>query len=394
MKSSAEDSRRQASSILMISAEASSGLYAERLLQELKTRQPHVHCFGVGTPEMEALGFERLGRSEEMAVVGIVEILAHYKDLRKVFYNLVEQAKQRRPALVVLMDYPEFNLMFAKEMKKLGIPCVYYISPQVWAWRQGRVHKIKKYCDQVLLLFPFEVEFYKQFDVPFQFVGHPLLDELPKDYQDRKKSLLHRRQCGFSDQDIVIGLMPGSRRSELKYNFPTQLEVARQLLLKFPENVKIAVLVAPSFQKEQIQDYLQDLRFPIMVLKDDPFRMLDLVDYILAASGTATLMVGLMEKPMVIMYKAQALTVFIGRRIIKGYFGIVNLILGKQAVPERLQEQANVTELTNLMAKYIQDPEYTQKVREDLAQLQNLLGTRGATSRVVNIIESYLPARS
>lgn len=271
---------------------------------------------------------------------------------------------------------------------------MYYISPQVWAWRQGRVHKIKKYCDQVLLLFPFEVEFYQQFDVPFQFVGHPLLDELPKDYQDRKKSLLHRRQCGFSDQDIVVGLMPGSRRSELKYNFPTQLEVARQLLLKFPDRVKIAVLVAPSFQKEQIQDYLHDLRFPIMVLKDDPFRMLDLVDYILAASGTATLMVGLMEKPMVIMYKAQALTVFIGRRIIKGYFGIVNLILGKEAVPERLQEQANVTELTNLMAKYIQDPEYTQKVRQDLAQLQNLLGTRGATSRVVNIIESYLLARS
>lgn len=378
--------------VLIIAAEASSVTYAQRILETWKKQGRKIHAFGVGSQDMEKLGFERLGKSEEMAVVGLAEVIAHYSHLKSVFDNLVAEAEKRRPKVAIVLDYPDFNLRLAEKLHGLGIPVVYYISPQVWAWRKGRVHAIKKYCKKVFVLFPFEVPFYEEHGVPCEFVGHPLLDEMDERLiYDPAFLKTHRNQCGIRDDEIVLGLMPGSRHSELKQHFQIQLDTARILSKKHP-NLKILILTAPTFDKEKMQEYLEDFRLPYILLKDEPFRMIHLVDIMLVASGTATLQVGLMKKPMVIMYKVKWLTGVLAKLIVRGtkYFGLVNLILGKEAVPERFQSDVNPEHLASLVDRYISEPDYRSQVVGDLEQLRQHLGAKGATQRVVSALDEFL----
>lgn len=378
--------------VLIVAAEASSVTYAQRILEVWKKQGRKIHAFGVGSQDMENLGFERLGKAEEMAVVGLAEVVAHYSQLKSVFDNLVSEAEKRRPKVAIVLDYPDFNLRLAEKLHALNIPVVYYISPQVWAWRQGRIKAIKKYCKKVFVLFPFEVAFYKAHGVPCEFVGHPLLDEMDSRLVTDSNFLkIHRNQCGIQDNEIVLGLMPGSRHGELKQHFQIQLETARILAHKHP-NLKILILTAPTFDKEQMKEYLEDFRLPYILLKDEPFRMIHLVDIMLVASGTATLQVGLMKKPMVIMYKMKWITGVIAKLIVRGtkYFGLVNLILGKEAVPERFQSDANPEHLASLIDKYISNPEFKMQVIKDLEQLPQHLGDKGATQRVVTALDEFL----
>lgn len=378
------------SEVLMISAEASSGLFALRLLEHWKKSGLDIKAYGVGTKAMEDFGFERMGSAEEMAVFGIAEAVESYSYLRKVFDLLVATAKERRPRFVMLMDYPEFNMMFAKKMYEIGIPVIYYISPQIWAWRQGRVHKIKKYCTKMFVLFPFEVDFYKKFNVPVDFVGHPMLDELKDEYFDPKHVQMQRRKRGIADEDVVIGLMPGSRRSEIKLHFQHQLKVAREIVRLRPQ-VKILVMVAPTIEREALQALMGDVDFPVMMIKEEPFEMILLTDYVLAASGTATLMVGFLEKPMVIMYRLKWITYMIALVVARNvtFFGIVNLIMGREIVPERVQHHANVKHLVELMLQYVDQPDRVQSVKKDLAELKNRLGQKGATRRLTEQLMGY-----
>lgn len=379
------------SSVLIVAAEASSVLYAQRLLEYWKQEKEVVTAFGIGSKEMEQIGFERFGKSEEMAVMGIAEVLQHYNFIKSVFYNLLEEVKKRKPQVAILMDYPGFNLRLAKELHALGIPVIYYISPQVWAWRKNRVYTIKKYCQKVLLLFPFEVAFYKEKGVPYEFVGHPILDELDAKLLDPEYLKIRRNQCGISDQEIVLGLMPGSRRMELKQNFSVQLEVARRLVKKYSQ-LKVLIMAAPNFEKEDLLPYLEDFRVPYMLIKDDPFRMIHLTDICLVTSGTATLMVGLLRKPMIIMYRLKWLTALVAKVVVRGtrFFGLVNLIRGKEVVPECYQKQVDPDYITPLVERYINDIEYRNSVKNELAQLEHQLGDRGVTPRVAKAIACYL----
>jgi lipid-A-disaccharide synthase len=273
----------------------------------------------------------------------------------------------------------------------MEIPVGFFISPQVWAWRKGRVQTIKKYCRKVFVLFPFEVAFYQEHGVPCEFVGHPLLDEIDDKLFDREYRLSHRRQCGIRDDEIVLGLMPGSRRLELQQHFQIQQDVARLLSRKYPQ-LKILILVAPTFSKEKIQDHLEDFRLPYILQKDDPFRMIHLCDLMLVASGTATLQVGLMKKPMVIMYKMKWLTGVFAKLVVRGtrYFGLVNLILNREVVPERFQSEVTAPKIAALLERYIEDPAYRHQVEEELGQVRSYLGDKGATRRVAQALEEYL----
>ncbi len=376
--------------VLIVAAEASSSLFAQRLLEQWKTEKREFHCFGVGSDQMEALGFERLGKSEEMAVVGAAEIIEHFGKLKAVFNSLVHEAEIRRPRVAIVMDYPEFNLMLAKKLHALGIPVVYYISPQVWAWRKGRVETIKKYCRKVFVLFNFEVPFYRDKGVACEFVGHPVLDELDDKFFSESYKKNHRNRCGIQDDEIVIGLMPGSRRIELRQHLDIQIEVARRLYKNFPK-IRVLLMCAPSVDKEKLRDQIGDVRFPFILLKDDPFEMIHLADYVLVASGTATLQVALLEKPMVIMYRMKWLTGIFAKIFVRGvkFFGIVNLILGYEAVPERWQGGANVDEIYRLMARYLQDAKYTEHVQLELKKVRSHLGDRGATKRVSSALDEF-----
>ncbi|MFN8943330.1 MAG: lipid-A-disaccharide synthase, partial [Pseudobdellovibrionaceae bacterium] len=290
-----------------------------------------------------------------------------------------------------LMDYPEFNLYLSRKIFPLGVPCFYYISPQVWAWRQGRVQTIKKFCKKVFLLFPFEVDFYSKHLVPYEFVGHPLLDELDQQFIDPGHLQTIRNQRGISKQEIVLGLMPGSRRGEIEKLFAIQLEVASRLYRKIP-NLKVLIMVAPSVQKEDLHPYLNDMKIPFMMIKDDPFRMIAMSDYVLAASGTATLMVGLLEKPMVVMYKMSKMTELFVKAFVRGvkYFCLVNLILKDEVVPERMQSEANPDVLEKLLFDIMTSPERTEHIRSQLRQLKLHLGEKGATERVAKSLQEYL----
>ncbi|MFZ3231367.1 MAG: lipid-A-disaccharide synthase [Pseudobdellovibrio sp.] len=377
--------------IMIIAAEASSAHYALKLMQHWKSEGKDFHYFGVGSEEMEQNGFERIGKSEEMAVVGVAEIFEQYSKLKIIFNQLVASAKDRKPKVVILMDYPEFNLMLSKKLFNLGIKVFYYISPQVWAWRKSRVEIIKKYCVNTFLLFPFEVDFYKSKNVPYEFVGHPLLDELDPDLYDQQKISARKEQFGITSNEKILALMPGSRRGELDQLLNIQLEVAKRLLKKYA-HLRLMIFVAPSVKKEDMQNRLENFKSPYILIKDDPNKMICLADYLLVASGTATLMVGLLHKPMVIMYKMKWLTGIIANVVVRGvkFFGLVNLILGKEVVPERKQSEVNPDELFKLMDRFIADPAYYNSTVEELKKLSSYLGDRGATARVAKSLEAYL----
>jgi lipid-A-disaccharide synthase len=377
--------------ILIVAGEASSALYAQRLLEHWRGRGVKIKAFGVGSRDMEALGFEIFGRSEDMAVVGIQEVLAHYSEIKAVFDKLVTEAERRRPQAVLLLDYPDFNLRLAKKLKKLGLKIYYYISPQVWAWRKGRIKIIRSLVDHMLVLFPFEKDFYDQQAVPADFVGHPLLDELSEKINDPLEVTRSRQKFGVQDHDVLLGLMPGSRRSELKFNLETQLQTAQKLYSE-NNNLKVALLVAPTFSLDEIKTRLPHLDFPLILMKDEPLRMVKACDVILCASGTATLIVGLLEKPMVIMYKMNAITAWIARKFVTGtpFFGIINLVLGERAVPELFQEEASVERLSNELRPMLASTDVRLRFQKSLSRAKDRLGSKGATQRVAKFIESAI----
>jgi lipid-A-disaccharide synthase len=388
-------SKNESLKIMIVAAEASSSAYAEHLLQLWNASGIPFEAFGIGSREMEAKGFEILGRSEELAVVGLGEIIAHWKDIKKAWDNLVKAAEERRPDFILLMDYPEFNMRLARRMKDLGIPVVYYISPQIWAWRTYRVHKIKKLVDLMLVIFPFEEEFYKKHGVPVKFVGHPLLDLLSTLLPEEAK-LKQRRSELLKEKKNILGLMPGSRKSEIKFNLETQIETAKRVVTAKPEVLPV-LFVAPSLNLESIKEQARVLGFQGELIQEDPFFMISLADEILCASGTATLMVGLCKKPMVIMYKMKPLTAFLAKYLVKHipFFGMVNLVLKKEAVPERFQEKANPEELGRLLLEIIDNKsELRARIDHDLARLRTELGAGGGIRQLSESLLAFREERS
>jgi len=382
--------------ILIVAAEASSCLYAQRLLQHWKKHNFSIEAFGIGDRAMEKEGFECLGRSEDLAVVGLFEVISHWGVIKKAFYDNVRAAQERKPDVVLLLDYPGFNLRFAKKIKAMGIPVVYYISPQVWAWKTGRVKIMRQVIDKMLVVFPFEVDFYKKHDMQsmkVEFVGHPLLDELNPVHLDGKSRDVHRARYGILPDDVLLALMPGSRVSEIKHHLQVQIGAARELLKKHP-NLKVALFVAPNFEKEQLQNWLQGLDFPLMLIKDEPFSMIDLADVVLCASGTATLMVGLLEKPMVIMYRMNPMTAVLAKMFVKStkYFGLINLVLDQLAVREVFQEEADTPHLVRELEPLIANPALRAEQKARLKPAKDRLGSRGATGRVAKALEEYWKA--
>lgn len=382
--------------IMIIAAEASSAKYAESLIIEWKKKNKNLLFYGVGTQGMENLGFERIGKAEDMAVVGLVEVIKHYSELKLIFNNLLERVKKDKPAFVILMDYPDFNLRLAKEIKKIGVPVFYYISPQIWAWRKNRIHTIKEYCTKVFLLFPFEKKFYDEFQVPNEFVGHPLLEEISDDMTDPNVIQMKRHKFGISSNEKVLALMPGSRKGEIEKMFLIQLKTA-EILMKKHKNLRLVILVAPTLQKEFIQSFMGSFSLPYIMIKDEPAQMISLADYVLAASGTATLLVGLLQKPMVIMYKVNWLTGKIGHFLTRHlkFFGLVNLISDESVVPEVTQEETEPKNLARLLDEYISNPQKTKATIEKLKNLKIKLGhdpsdSKNATQKVISSLNEYL----
>lgn len=377
--------------ILIVAAEASSALYAQRLLEYWQKSALPVRAFGIGSEGMVALGFEALGRSEDLAVVGLTEVIKHYGEIKNVFYNIVSEVERRKPRVILLLDYPDFNLRLAKKLKRFNIPIVYYISPQIWAWRKSRIHDIKALVDKMLVLLPFEESFYASNGVNVEFVGHPILDELHPKFFNEEYRNLQRNRYGVLSNETWVGLMPGSRTSELKHHLALQIQVAEKMYSQ-NQKLKFALLLAPTVSKKKLQLMLPKYSIPLILMQEDPMQMVSSVDVVLCASGTATLVAGLLLKPMVIMYRMNPLSALIAKIVVKGtsHFGLINLVLGRRVITELFQAEANVDNLVGELNRLINNKEHRNAVVADLTAAAKLLGTRGATKRVAEILSPML----
>lgn len=383
--------------LLIVAGEASSSLYAQRLLEHWRSQGIEHQAFGIGSQAMEDLGFRRLGKSEEMAVVGLQEVIRHFPLIRSVYNALLDECDRQKPDVALLMDYPDFNLRLAKDLKKRGIRVVYYISPQVWAWRRGRVNLIKKVVDRMLVLFPFEEPFYREYGVEARFVGHPLLDEIAMRSSGDGKRQAQRQKYGIKGDEVILGLMPGSRESELRNHLKEQLAAAEIVVRRNPK-VRPVLLCAPTIDRSRLAQAVAEASAggasaSVQIVRDEPLDMIELTDVVLVASGTATLMVGLMEKPMVIMYRMNPLTAWLAKRLVKHtrFFGMVNLILEREVARELFQEAASPEGMAREIEALL-----PQSVREtkshELAELKERLGSRGATARVADCLAPFLNA--
>ena len=372
-------------SILLVAGEASGDLHGARLLSALQERDPQIQAFGLGGGELRAAGFEAVS-DEDIAVVGITEVLKILPRARRVFRTLLEEVDRRRPAAAVLVDFPEFNLRLAAKLKERGVPVIYYISPQVWAWRSRRVRKISRIVDLMLVLFPFEVTFYEGHGVAVRHVGHPLVDEVPK--------LAHRWDGPeASEGPFRIALLPGSRPSEVEALLPGLLKAVRLLAEELP--VLPRLVRAPSISMEFLKPFLEASEVEVeVVVSEDRFRVIADSHLALCASGTATLETGLLETPMLVVYRLASWTYLLARLLVRlPYISLVNLVLEEGIVPELLQEEAKPEKVARRAAELLRDDEALLEMRQRLRGLRSRLGDKGASRRASAEILAWLEQR-
>jgi lipid-A-disaccharide synthase len=367
--------------IMLVAGEASGDLHGGHLAESLKTLRPDLELFGIGGLNMRKAGVSTLVDISTLAVVGIWEVLAHFKEIKGAFDRMRDIIVSDPPDMIVLIDYPDFNLRLAKVAKKAGVPVVYYISPQVWAWRRGRVKKIAGLVRKMLVVFPFEKEFYDGAGVDCVFVGHPVLDEQPET-RDRKEL---STAFGLDHARPVLGLLPGSRKKEVSFHLPVMVEAYKRMKASMPE-LQAVIPVADTLDMESFGPYISGIE-DVKLVSGDTNGVMTLMDCAVVASGTATLQVGLHNKPMVIMYRLSPLTYRIGRLLIKvKYIGLVNLVLGGPVVPELIQDEATPENISSFVSRTFTDERYRQEMIEKLKDIKSKLGGSGASMRAAQEI--------
>ncbi|HEV8580043.1 MAG TPA: lipid-A-disaccharide synthase [Thermoanaerobaculia bacterium] len=368
--------------LLVVAGEASGDLHGARLISELRRRVPGLATFGLGGDEMQAAGLDAVAHSSEISVVGLTEALKVLPRAREVFAGLLREVDRRRPALAVLIDFPEFNLRLAKQLKKRGLEVAYYISPQVWAWRRGRVKTIGRLVDRMLVLFPFEVDVYEGHGVDVIHVGHPLVDEVPLLPQawDRGEPV---------DGPYRVALLPGSRVSEIDALLPTLLAAVRRLASELP--IEAHIVQAPTISRDLLEEHVELSGLPVRIVSGDRFAVIADSHLALCASGTATLEVGLLGTPMIMVYRLASWTYLLARLMVRlPDVSLVNLVLGKRAIPELIQGEANPERIAKEAARLLTDAASRDEMRQALAELRGRLGEGGASGRAAAEVATML----
>ena len=368
--------------IMIVSGEASGDLHGARLVEAIKQRRPDVYVCGMGGTELRRQGVDILYDAAKMAVVGIIEVIAHLKDIRKAQNILFNNLLNNRPQLLILIDYPDFNLMLAKKAKKLGIPVFYYISPQVWAWRSGRVKTIKKLVDKMAVILPFEKQFYKNHGVDVEYVGHPLMDSV-KISRSREEFRIHH---SIPEDGIVVGILPGSRKKEIRTMLPLFIEAAALLAKKHP-GITFLLPQASSIRREDLESGgLANSTVAVKVITEDRYNLMAACDLVMAASGTVTLELAILNIPMAVSYRVSSLTHLIGRRLIKvDYASLVNLVADKEIVPELLQKNATPENIAGAMEKIWPGQQARETMLTGLSSVREKLGHGGASKKAAQV---------
>lgn len=367
---------------LMVAAgEASSDTHASHALSALRQQGVDFTAFGMGAGALQSQGMDITVDCRELAVIGIVDVLLNYHKFRARLTRLRQAMRAEMPDLLIIVDYPDFNLKLAETAKSLGIPVLFYISPQVWAWRPGRVHRIGQLVSHMAVLFPFEVEVYQKAGIPVTYVGHPLVD-------DAVSSLTHEQARAHFNQDPdapLLTLLPGSRNGEIRRHLPLMLDTVRQMLSSRPE-LRCLMPIAPTLDREVVQSMI-DPSLPITLVEGQACDSMRAADVVLTASGTATLETAMIGTPMVVMYVISKLNHAIMKRMIRiKDIALVNIVAGRRIVPEFVQDAATPAALSDAVLTLLDQPQQAQEMRDALLEVQNRMGDGGASSRVATLI--------
>jgi lipid-A-disaccharide synthase len=370
--------------IMIVAGEASGDLHGANLISALRAKVPGLEVCGMGGVELVGQGVDILFDAARVSVVGIFEVFAHLKDILAAQRTLRRHLVANRPDLLILIDLPDFNLRLAKKAKHLGIPVFYYISPQVWAWRSGRVKTLRDRVDKIGVILPFEEEFFRRHGVDAEYVGHPLLDAV-KTSASRQQFY---EQHGLARDARCIGLFPGSRKREVAALLPIFLAAARIMDNNSSETFVFLLPQAPTIGIRDLEKAgLTEIarKIDIRVLTEHRYNMMAACDAVIAASGTVTLELAILEVPMIVAYKLSPLTYLLGKLLVNlEHFSLVNLIAGHSAVPELLQTEVTPERIAEELMAILQ-PEKRQSMLAALRQVKEKLGGSGASDKAAEV---------
>jgi lipid-A-disaccharide synthase len=375
--------------ILLSAGEASGDMYAARLATALKQRMD-VEVFGMGGPQMKAAGVEIITDYSEVSVVGITEVLKRLPSLRRAMRRIVDEAERRRPPLAILTDFPGFHLRLARKLKPKGIQNVYYICPQFWAWRPWRANLVRRRFAQALCIFPFEEKFYAEAGVPVKFIGHPLVGNV----QAGMTRELFCERYGLNKGRRIVTILPGSRRGEIAYHVPVLVEALELMARELAEPFETVVAVAPGLDLEALKSQFP-ARLNAHFVVDDTYNALGAADLSIMSSGTATVEAALIGSPMIVVYRLSPLTAKLAKPLVRTkFFSMVNLIAGRQVVPELIQDDFTPDRVAGEACQFLVNSDESRakvsRMREDLADVRAKLGPPGAVERAADAITELL----
>lgn len=378
---------QQPKRIVIVAGEESGDIHAAAFVHQLKKSQPSLHISGIGGCHMQNEGVILIGNLAQFGVTGITEVIRNLRILHQMLKTIKAHLRKEKPDLLILIDCPGFNLPLAKFAKrKLGIRILYYISPQIWAWKAGRIKIIKTYVDQMAVIFPFEKILYEQAGIPVTYVGHPLVERI----NVRQDLNITREQLALPQNKRLIAMLPGSRRHEIERHMPILRDTAINLNTQYTD-LHFVIPLASTIHVDQINVYLKHTTFPYTLIQEQAIETIACSDYVIVASGTASLECALLEKPMCIVYKASLLTYLAASKLIKvKYLGLCNLLQNKMIVPELLQYDCNSIELTKTVTHLLNHPEMVQRMQQHLQQIKLSLSTQQADCTINKLIETIL----
>jgi lipid-A-disaccharide synthase len=375
--------------ILIVAGEASGDHHGADLVREVIRQQSEIDFYGIGGWELRSAGVKTEFDSSTLAVIGVWEVLDRLSQVFKALSWVKTELKRRPPDLVVLIDFPDFNFLVAREAKKCGVPVLYYISPQVWAWRRGRVGIVSRTVNRMLVIFPFEVDFYLRHGVVVEYVGHPLMEKFNTQLTPEAARVALR----LPSDGVCVGLLPGSRPSEVNHILPTMLGAADVILRTYPE-ARFVLPLAITLQHSEVSRWLIDSPVPVTIVERNFDLAVKACTVAMVTSGTATLQTALLNVPMVIAYKVAPMSYLIGRLLVRvDFIGMVNLIAGRQIVREFVQHEATPRNLASACLEILKDPAKQAHMKESYSEIRTRLGEKKASFNAARAVLDMILSR-
>jgi lipid-A-disaccharide synthase len=372
--------------ILLVAGEVSGDLHGSYLVEAIQCIDPEIQFFGVGGDGLKRAGMRLLHHSQSLSVVGITEVFVKLGSILKALRTLKRSLEREKPDLVILIDFPDFNLRLAKIAHRRGIPILYYISPQIWAWRPKRVKLISRVIRKMVVLFPFEVPLYETAGVDVEWVGHPLLD-IVKPTLSKEMAF---QQFGLDPKRRTVGLLPGSRIHEIERLLPPLLASADLLQKEIPD-LQFVIPLAPGISPATLSPWMRNVGTLIKVVEGQTYDAMNVSELLITASGTATLEGAILGKPMIIIYKVSSPSYWVGRALIRvDHIGLVNLVAEKEIAPELIQKEVNPRRIADEAFRILKDPLLSRKMSESMGEVRQKLGEPGAAQRAARIVTSLL----